>query len=142
MLEVEPEGPVTEDQIADVEAKLGVDRFPDAYRRWLARTGGGTLSGDTTVPGTDGNGLLSWINGPDKLPLLQQLERNDVVPADAVVISGGHGGALALRVRGEDEGSVWWVDYDLADELDIYEASEQVMRRLADDFDGFLALFP
>lgn len=134
---VEPRGPVSEEQIAAVEADLGV-RLPEPYRSWLRETNGGELAEELEVSGTDGNGLLSDLDGVERLPVIQDLARNKVVPDDYVVVTLGHGGSLALKIKGEDAGSVWWADFDLADELGVDGPSQETMRRLADGWDGFL----
>lgn len=139
-LQVEPRGPVTEDQVAAVERELGVT-LPEPYRTWLRATNGGDLDGDVEIPGTDGNGLLSDLDGVDRLPTVQTLARNKVVPAGYTVVTLGHGGSLALRTGGAEVGSVWWADFDVADELNADGPTNDVMRRLAEDWDGFLGLW-
>lgn len=140
-LTVEPRGPISEGQIAAVEADLGV-RLPEPYRSWLRETNGGELAEELEVPCTNGNGLLSDLDGVERLPIIRDLARNKVVPDDYVVVTLGHGGSLAIKVTGDDAGSVWWVDFDLADYLGVEGPSQEVMRRVADDWDGFLASAP
>lgn len=140
-LVVEPNGPVTDRQLEEVERELGVS-LPEEYRRWLLRTGGGDLFDDVAIPGTDEFGLISELDGIDRLPYLQRLRRNEVVPDDYIVVTLGQGGSLALRVRNGDEGSVWWVNYDLADDLGVHGPTDSVMLRVAEDFDMFLMSLP
>jgi hypothetical protein len=140
-LQIEPRGRVSEEQVAAVERTLNV-RLPASYRAWILRTGGGVPVEDLTIPGTQENGLITDFDGVDRLELLQELGDPKIVPDNYLIVALGSGGDLALRVAGGDEGSVWWADYDRADDLGTEAPSEQIMARLADDFDGFLALFP
>ena len=55
------------------------------------------------------------------------------------MIAQGHGGSLTVRTAPDDHGSIWWADFDKADELEIEEPSDEIMLRLADDFTAFLA---
>lgn len=140
-LVVEPNGSVSDQQVEEVERELGV-RLPESYRRWLIHSNGGDLCDDVAIPGTDELGLISEIDCLDRLVHLQRLRRNRVVPTDYIVITLGQGGSLALRVTGDDAGSVWWVDYDLAEEIDAQEPTDRVMLRVADDFNDFLVSLP
>ena len=46
---------------------------------------------------------------------------------------------LAVRTAPDDYSSIWWADFDKADDLEIEAASSEIMLRLADHFDTFLA---
>ncbi len=139
-LDVDAREPASESQIAAVEAKLGT-RLPETYRTWLTTTNGGEVPQDTPIPGTDGNGLISDFEPVERLPMLRAYEGNDVIPRDYVALNIGDGGAVAIKVEGDDTGSVWWADFDQAELLGIAEGSSQeIMLRLADDWDAFLDL--
>lgn len=140
MLEVNGREPASESQIAEVESALGL-RLPEAYRRWLRTTNGAEVPQDTPIPGTDGNGLFSELESAERLPLLRAYEGNDVIPRDYVALNIGDGGAVAIKTRGDDLGSVWWADFDSAERLGIADGSSQeIMLRIADNWDQFLAL--
>lgn len=132
-------GPVDDASLATVETTIRT-RLPEPYRSWILRTGGGTLERRIVIPGTDDNGLLNKINGPGDLDLLSRLETHQqLIPEDYLVIAQGHGGSLTVRIAPDDHGSIWWADFDKADELEIEEPSDEIMLRLADDFGAFLA---
>jgi hypothetical protein len=136
---ITPNGPIEEASLATVEATIGT-RLPEPYRSWILLTGGGTLQHRIVIPGTDDNGLLNKIDAPSALNLLAQLETHQqLIPSDYLVIAQGHGGSLTVRTARDDHGSIWWADFDKADELEIEEPSDEIMLRLADDFTTFLA---
>ncbi|GAB3754836.1 SMI1/KNR4 family protein [Microlunatus parietis] len=140
MLEVDAREPASELQIAEVESALGF-QLPEAYRSWLKATNGAEVPQDTPVPGTEGNGLFSEFEPVERLPMVRAYEGSDVIPRDYVAVNIGDGGAVAIKVRGDDIGSVWWADFDQAELLGIADGSSQeIMRRLADNWDEFLAL--
>lgn len=139
-LQVEPRERASEDQIAAVETELGL-RLPESYRRWLSTTNGCEVPRDTIVPGTGGNGLFSELEPVGALPETRKYGGHDVIPDEYLVLNIGDGGAVALKVAGGDVGSVWWGDLDRAEVLGIAEGSSQeIMLRLADDWDAFLAM--
>lgn len=130
-------GPVTEEQVARAEAQVG--SLPTAYRRFLLETGGGSLAEPYEIPGFGGSALLTQFYDVESLVEMQGLGFNEVIPKNLVAIGRGGGGALSVKVSGDDVGSVWWADYDQAEELGLEEPSEQILKRLADDLDVFLA---
>ena len=141
---LQPHGPASEQDVADVERRLGVT-LPPPYRTWLRATGGGTLSDYTEIPGTDGNGLIDQFETIDDLVDTQDFEPNKLIPPGHLVIAAGSGGSLTIRTAPDDHGSLWWADFDKADELDLAgETPEgptpEIMTRLADDFPALLAL--
>lgn len=131
-----PNGALSDAEIVEAEHKLG-HRLPDAFRRVLLKTGGGSLADNVIVPGSAGSAILTRIFGLEQLIYLQRQGFNEVVPHEYLVVGDGGGGGLCLKVGGSDEGSVWWADYDLAEELDADEPTEKIMSRLADDFGAF-----
>jgi hypothetical protein len=140
-------GPVPERDIARAEARLGI-RLPADYRRWLTKTGGGATVETVVIPGSDDLGTFGrflGIGGDPGFDLteMQRIGFAEVVPVEYLVIAYGHGGSVCLRVADGDEGSVWWADYELS--LQIAPGggpTPEIMRRLADTFDDFLAGLP
>jgi hypothetical protein len=147
MIEIRPNGPVSESRIADAETRLGVT-FPGPYRQWLATTGGGPTTDSIVIPGSNdlrAFGRFLGIGGDPGFDLteVQRSGFAEVVPEEFLVIAYGHGGSICIRVSGESRGSVWWADYELS--LTIAPdggPTPEVMRKLADDFDAFIASLP
>ena len=150
MIEYEPEGPVREVEVAALEARLPQDLPPD-YRAWLKDTNGAQLD---AVPVADGlvdmfAGVLDTGGGSG----LVQLQRSRAggfgawVPSEYLIVSGGAGGVVCLKVTGADRGSVWWADYDLGFHLapEDDDAADDpipgIMSRLADSWTRFLTDF-
>ncbi|HEY6740349.1 MAG TPA: SMI1/KNR4 family protein [Actinopolymorphaceae bacterium] len=141
---VEANGPAGRGDLERVEALLGTP-LPRQYRDFLLRIGGGQTD-DLGVPGTGGDGVLQELCGTDDLVQLNQPSHRRsgfpaYVPDRYLFIGYGAGGAPCIRVKGGDEGSVWWADFEKAGGIPDEEPHEEIMIRLADDFDGFLALF-
>lgn len=131
-------GPVPDERITQTEQTLGV-HFPAGYRSFLASTGGGSTGANLVIPGTERNGLLDRLYGIDRLPRAQErIGFNEIVPERYLLVGDGAGGALAVD---SGDGSVWWADWDKGEELGVTGPSQDVMLRLADDFNAFLALF-
>ena len=137
-------GAASEEDVAEVEGRLGVV-LPPAYRAWLLSVGGGTLSDYTVIPGTDDNGVIDQFETVDKLVRYQDFPTHDLIPPGHLVIALGSGGRLTIRTADDDYGSLWWADFDKADELDLAGdtpegPTPEIMARLADDFPALLAL--
>lgn len=156
MLEVDAAGTLPEDELAILEDNLGM-ALPAAYRRWLATTNGGKASGDPPLPGIpdeEGDVLVDLLGARDDEPANDlrwyrhtQLHHDEGciadVPAEFLHVGATGNGAVLVKVTGDDVGSVWWADCDLlsdAVERDL-DVANHALRRLADDFDAFLALF-
>jgi hypothetical protein len=137
MPELRQKGPVTEQQIADAERKLGI-RLPETYRSFLRSTGGGSLAESYVLPQYGGSALIKQFWDIDSLVEMQHAGFSEVIPHDYIAVAVGGGGAACVKVTGEDTGSVWWADYDQAEMIDAEEPTEEVMTKLADDFDSFL----
>lgn len=141
-LAIEPEAGASEEQIAAVETELGV-RLPAKYRSWLKESNGCLVGEYTRVPGV-GEGTFSEIDAVEALPSINQSSLNDLIPDDYLQVTISFGGSLAIKLDGEDTGSVWWASSWKA-EVDgiLDEPSPEIMVRLADDWDAFLAMdFP
>ncbi|MGF1432183.1 SMI1/KNR4 family protein [Kitasatospora sp. LaBMicrA B282] len=136
---------VGEDLVQAAEERLGY-RLPGPYRGFLKLAGGRPPVGvalDTEL------GLL--LDQPF-LTLREQFELDDLVYAnkclrdhltkDYLGIAYAQGGIVALKVRGEDLGSVWFCLYDDARDSGAPEEAADRVRRLllrcGDDFDDFL----
>lgn len=139
----EPKGPAALGEITRAEEALGT-RLPETYRAFLATVGGGQTD-DLDVPGAHGDGVLLEVSGTEGLVKRNVTPRRKGflanIPDRYIVIGYGGGGAPCLRVKDGDEGSVWWADFEKAGGIVEEEPTEDIMIRLADDFDGFLNLF-
>lgn len=137
MIEVRPRGELGMHEIADAERELGT-RLPEQYRRWLQSTGGGPTVDDYEVPEVDGGfGTFVGLAGDYRLTT-QYVGFDELLPRDLIRIAYGDGGTVAIKVAGEDVGSIWWSDHDHADALGAEVASYEYVTKLADDFDSFL----
>lgn len=132
-------GELDESQVADAESALGVT-LPQAYRRFLLSTGGGSLARNYVIPEFDGSAIFSEFHDVGELVRAQGVGSNEVVPHEYIVVGDGGGGGLCVKVAGDDVGSVWWVDYDGAEIIGAEEPTQDVMIRQADDFDAFLSM--
>lgn len=64
-----------------------------------------------------------------------------MISKDYVVLNLGDGGSIAIKSRDGDVGSVWWADLDQAEIAGVSdEPTQEIMLRLADDWDQFLTL--
>lgn len=142
---VQGPGPaVGERQVVDVEEKLGY-RLPGAYRAFLKAAGGCAPNGvalDAEL------GLL--VDQPfftvrdeaavNDLGYINKCLR-DHLTKDYLCVSFVQGGLIAVKVRGEATGSVWFCAYDDArdaDGLGVGERVEHLLRPCGADFDEFL----
>jgi hypothetical protein len=132
-----PGRPVSEERVAEAEGKLGV-RIPETYRSFLRSTDGGALAESYVVPESGGSGLIEEFWDLDGLVEMQHVGFNEVIPFDYITVASGGGGAACVKVTGDDAGSVWWANYDYAERIEAEEPTEEVMTKLADDFDAFL----
>jgi hypothetical protein len=138
---------VTEDRIGDAEEELGY-RLPGAYRTFLKAAGGCAPVGVALDPGL---GLL--VDQPF-FTLRDEAAVNDLVyvnkclrdhlTKDYLAVAYVQGGVLALKVRGDDVGSVWFCAYDdVRDGGDIEWESPQerlaaLLQPCGANFDDFL----
>ncbi|GAA4705646.1 SMI1/KNR4 family protein [Streptomyces youssoufiensis] len=135
---------VTEDQVLVVEEDLGY-RLPDAYRAFLKAAGGCAPVGAALDPEL---GLL--VDQPF-FTVRDEAAVNDLVYAnkclrdhftkDYLGVGFVQGGVIAVKVRGEAIGSVWFCAYDDARDRDGWDVRERVaelMLPCGDDFDAFL----
>jgi hypothetical protein len=108
-------GTLSEQQLRDAEDRLGF-ALPAGYRRWLAATNGGDLELGATLPDRD----FIW---EDRALGLRPDSDFDLVSCctyfqdrftpDYLPVADVSDGMLALKVKGERRGSVWfWSDDD------------------------------
>ncbi|MGW6919062.1 SMI1/KNR4 family protein [Kitasatospora sp. NPDC054939] len=140
----EPLG-VPEDLVQRAEERLGY-RLPDAYRTFLKLGGGRAPAGVALDPDL---GLLldqpfltlSEEYGVEDLVYANKCLR-DHLTKDYLGIAYAQGGIVALKVRGDRIGSLWFCLYDDARDTGAPEAAEDRVARLllpcGDDFDAFL----
>ncbi|MEU9133438.1 SMI1/KNR4 family protein [Kitasatospora sp. NPDC048540] len=136
---------VTEDQVQHAEQRLG-HPLPAAYRSFLKLAGGRAPAG---VALDVEYGVL--LDQPF-LTLSDEYGAHDLVYAnkclrdhltkDYLAVAYVQGGLLAVKVRGEQTGSVWFCPYDDARDSAAPEPPEERVARLllpcGEDFDAFL----
>lgn len=135
---------VPEELVAGAEAKLGY-RLPEAYRMFLKAVGGGAPEGVAL------DADLGLLLDQPFFTLRDEAAVNDLVyinkclrdhlTKDYLGVAFVQGGILALKVKGENAGSVWLCPLDDARDKDGLTVQERVDRLLlpcGDDFDAFL----
>ncbi|MFH0244020.1 SMI1/KNR4 family protein [Streptomyces sp. HK10] len=135
---------VSEEQVLDVEEALGY-RLPEAYRSFLKAAGGCAPAG---VALDAESGLL--VDQPF-FTVREEAAVNDLVyvnkclrdhlTKDYLGVAFVQGGIVAVKVRGEALGSVWFCAYDDARDRDGLTVQERVAGLLLPcgaDFDDFL----
>lgn len=137
--QIRAEGELAEHEVANAESELGA-KLPVSYRRFLMSTGGGPLTKTYVLPEFDGSALLQRFYDARTLVRTQHRAFKEVIPRDYVAVGGGGGGAVCVKVGGDDVGSVWWADYDEAEDIGAEGPTQDVMVRQADDFSSFLEL--
>ncbi|MFI5807497.1 SMI1/KNR4 family protein [Streptomyces sp. NPDC051561] len=135
---------VSESQVLGVEEDLGY-RLPGAYRSFLKAAGGCAPVGAALDPEL---GLLvdqPFFTVRDEAGINDLVYINkclrDHLTKDYLGVTFVQGGILAVKVRGEQTGSVWFCAYDDARDQDGWSVQERVERLLlpcGDDFDDFL----
>jgi hypothetical protein len=136
---------VPEHRVQAIEEGLGY-RLPGSYRSFLKAAGGCAPVGAALDAEL---GLL--VDQPfftvrdeasvDDLVYMNKCLR-DHLTKEYLGIAFVQGGLLALKVRGEQVGSVWFCAYDDARDQDGWAVTDRVARLLlpcGDDFDAFLA---
>ncbi|GAA3849623.1 SMI1/KNR4 family protein [Streptomyces lannensis] len=137
---------VTEQQVLGVEEELGY-RLPGAYRSFLKAAGGSAPVGvalDAEL------GLLvdqPFFTVRDEAAVNDLVYMNkclrDHLTKDYLGVGFVQGGLLAVKVKGDGIGSVWFCAYDDVRDVDASWAAAERVRRLllpcGDDFDGFLS---
>ncbi|MCQ6251335.1 SMI1/KNR4 family protein [Streptomyces malaysiensis] len=135
---------VTEEQVLGVEEDLGY-RLPESYRSFLKAAGGCAPDGAALDPEL---GLL--IDQPF-FTVRDEAAINDLVyinkclrdhfTKDYLGVGFVQGGVVAVKVKGDAIGSVWFCAYDDARDRDgwtVQERVERLMLPCGDDFDAFL----
>ncbi|MEU2683533.1 SMI1/KNR4 family protein [Streptomyces hygroscopicus] len=135
---------VTEEQVLGVEEDLGY-RLPESYRSFLKAAGGCAPVGAALDPEL---GLL--IDQPF-FTVRDEAAVNDLVyinkclrdhfTKDYLGVGFVQGGVIAVKVKGDAIGSVWFCAYDDARDRDgwtVQERVERLMLPCGDDFDAFL----
>jgi hypothetical protein len=136
---------VTEQQVRDVEEELGY-RLPGAYRTFLKAAGGCAPKGVALDPDL---GLLldqPFFTVRDEAAVNDLVYVNkclrDHLTKDYLAIGYVQGGVLAVKVKGERTGSVWFCAYDDARDGERWESpAERVAELLlscGDTLDEFL----
>jgi hypothetical protein len=129
--------------LSTVEDALGY-RLPTAYREFLADTNGARPAVPAVHPDF-GFVADQYLFGLARRDWMQDLVYANGFLADRLTpdfLAVGHvqGGLLAVRVRGADTGSVWYLDDDDPRDADPFDAAYRcahLLHRLADDFAGF-----
>ncbi|MET7765367.1 SMI1/KNR4 family protein [Streptomyces sp. NPDC005393] len=135
---------VTEEQVLGAEEDLGY-RLPESYRAFLKAAGGCAPVGAALDPEL---GLL--IDQPF-FTVRDEAAVNDLVyvnkclrdhfTKDYLGVGFVQGGVIAVKVKGDAIGSVWFCAYDDARDRDgwtVQERVERLTRPCGEDFDAFL----
>jgi hypothetical protein len=136
---------LAEQAVTKVEDHLGY-RFPDGYREFFASTNGGRPLAPAVHPGF-GFVADQRLFGMERDDWQQDLIYangwfGDRLTDDYLAIGYVQGGLLAVRVRGEQTGSVWYLDDDDPRDTDEYDATavtRHLLHRCASGFTEFLA---
>ncbi|MEV5378113.1 cell wall assembly protein Knr4 [Streptosporangium nondiastaticum] len=136
---------VTEEQVQGVEEDLGY-RLPGAYRAFLKAAGGCAPVGAAL------DAELGLLIDQPFFTVRDEAAVNDLVyvnkclrdhfTKDYLGVGFVQGGVLAVKVKGEATGSVWFCPYDDARDRDGWTVQERVERLLlpcGEDFDVFLS---
>lgn len=136
---------VADDALAKLEEGLGY-RLPDGYRRFLAETNGGRPRSPAVHPrhGFVADQPMFGLARPDRAQDLTYAPAwfSDRLTGDFLALGYVQGGLMALQVRGDDTGSVWYADDDDYRDVDEYGPEEfrgRLLSRCADDLWSFLA---
>ncbi|MCX5200737.1 SMI1/KNR4 family protein [Streptomyces sp. NBC_00237] len=135
---------VSEAQVLGVEEDLGF-RLPGAYRSFLKAAGGcapvgAALDAELGLLVDQPFFTVRDEAGVNDLVYVNKCLR-DHLTKDYLGVTFVQGGILAVKVRGEKAGSVWFCAYDDARDRDGWSVQERVERLLlpcGDDFDEFL----
>lgn len=135
---------VTEEQVLGVEEDLGY-RLPGAYRAFLKAAGGCAPVGAALDPEL---GLLvdqPFFTVRDEAAVNDLVYMNkclrDHFTKDFLGVGFVQGGVIAVKVKGDAVGSVWFCAYDDARDRDgwtVQDRVEHLMLPCGDDFDAFL----
>ncbi|MGP3989456.1 SMI1/KNR4 family protein [Streptomyces sp. 3N207] len=139
-----PESAVSERQIVDIEERLGY-RLPGAYRTFLKVAGGCAPQGVAL------DAELGLLVDQPFFTVRDDAAVNDLVyinkclrdhlTKDYLGVGFVQGGLVAVKVKGDALGSVWFCAYDDArdsDGLQVQERVERLLRPCGADFDEFL----
>lgn len=136
---------VSEQQVQGIEEDLGY-RLPGAYRTFLKAAGGCAPVGAALDAEL---GLLVdqpffTVRGEPAIDDLVYMNKclRDHLTKDYLGIGFVQGGLLAVKVKGDRTGSVWFCAYDDARDQDGWPVADRVAHLLlpcGDDFDAFLA---
>lgn len=135
---------VEEDRLRAAEEKLGF-RLPEAYRSFLKAAGGCAPRGVAL------DAELGLLVDQPFFTLRDEAAVNDVVyinkclrdhlTKDFLGVAFVHGGVVAVKVRGEQAGTVWLCPYDDArdrDGLTVQQRVAELLLPCGADFDDFL----
>ncbi|GCD95107.1 SMI1/KNR4 family protein [Embleya hyalina] len=137
--------PLTDVDLTHLEGKYLKYRLPDAYRELLIDNGGGPPARPAVHPRHGfvfDQQFFNLYGAYDPYDLLDVTARfTDRLTADFLAVAWVQGGALVLKTRGRDAGSVWYWDNDdrYARQGDTPEATVALLSRLADDVGTLLA---
>jgi hypothetical protein len=136
---------VAEDALVKFEDWLGT-RLPAGYREHLRATNGGVPTSPGVWPGAGFlvDQPLFGLAAEDRAQDLAQVNTwlGDRLTTDFLAIGHVQGGLLAVKVRGDAAGSVWFWDDDDPRDDERYEAPVicgDLLVRCAEDFPAFVA---
>jgi A nuclease of the HNH/ENDO VII superfamily with conserved WHH len=129
--------------LSTVESALGY-RLPGGYRDFLL-AGNGSRPAVPALHPRHGFVADQYLFGLGRQDLMTDLVYangwlGDRLTPDFLAVGHVQGGLLAVRVRGQDSGSVWYLDDDDPRDADPFDAGYRcahLLHRLADDFSQF-----
>ncbi|GIM95621.1 SMI1/KNR4 family protein [Paractinoplanes toevensis] len=129
------EAPASEQQIGELEQRLGAP-LPDDYRAYLAEQNGGRLASNDQAAKT----IFSLGNDQPNYASMNYMLNTyagRVPPWLLPIVQDEYGNLFGVSLRPEDKGSVWFWDHE--EEADEGEPpTEDNIVRKADNWTGFL----
>ncbi|MGH3648982.1 MAG: SMI1/KNR4 family protein [Micromonosporaceae bacterium] len=149
-VEIEPNGEVSEEAMADLEEQIGHPLPPD-YRAWLTANNGGYIRVGAALPSVPMylNVLTQAVDDSGESDLMFERETSEYLTDDYLGINEVDSGLLAVKLVDPDRGSVWYLDDDdMGLEYDYEQAGydsepayicAEKLQRVADSFDDLIA---
>jgi hypothetical protein len=123
--------------------------LPEDFLAWVERYGGSSLQDQIAMPDEDGNAVLAYFYDAEEIASIyvsrKGFPRN--IPRAFTAVAYGPGGGVCIKITDDDFGSVWFADYDRAneilgaDESQYVDDSElpEIMSRIANNWSAFIS---
>lgn len=114
--------------------------LPTEYRNWLRESDGAYIVDMLAMPDSEGGALLEELfTAREAAANYPGMGASSCVPLDFLVVGDGPGGAICIKISGNNVGTIWFADYDLANQIfDDGERGLEIMTPLADSWTSFL----